>query len=72
MPGWPPGLLRLSANRKLALQVGVRVPCFENSGKGNRWTHSFWARFTTEHHSLLLESEALGELREVIDRQLRY
>ena len=33
---------------------------------------TFWARFKTENHSLLLESETLDELRGVIDRQMQY
>ena len=56
----------------LLLDAGVRVSYSENGAKGNPWIESFWARFKTENHSLLLEAETLDELRDVIDGQMRY
>lgn len=56
----------------LLLDAGARVSYSECGARGNPWIESFWARFKTENHSLLLESETLDELRAVIDRQMQY
>lgn len=58
--------------RALLIDAGVVVSFSENGAKGNPWVESFWSRFKQENHSLLLEADTLEELREIIDRQMRY
>ena len=56
----------------LLLEDGVRISYSENGARGNPWIESFWARFKQENASLITEAESLSDLREVVDRQMRY
>ena len=56
----------------LLLDSGARVSYSENGAKDNPWIESFWARFKHENHSLFLEAATLGELRHLVDQQMRY
>lgn len=58
--------------RTLLLEDGVRVSFSENGARGNPWIESFWARFKQENASLITEAGSLFDLREVVDRQMRY
>jgi len=58
--------------RALLLEAGGRVSYSENGARGNPWIESFWGRFKTENHSLLVEAETMGVLQNVTDRQMRY
>ncbi len=43
-----------------------------NGAKDNPWIESFWGRFKTENHSLMMQTESLAELCCVIDKQMTY
>ena len=43
-----------------------------NGAKDNPWIESFWGRFKTENHSLMMQANSLTELICVTEAQMTY
>lgn len=58
--------------RRVLIDAGCEISFSERGAKGNPWVESVWSRFKQENESLLIDSQSMQELQEVIDEQFRY
>jgi putative transposase len=58
--------------RTLLIDAGISVSYSESGARDNPWIESMWGRIKTEIGSLITEAQTLEELKEIMDRHMRY
>ena len=57
---------------RVLIRERARISFAMNGAKDNPWIESFWGRFKTENHSLMMQTDALEELVCVTEAQMTY
>lgn len=57
---------------RVLIQEGAGISFAMYGARDNPYIESFWGRFKTENHSLIVQAESLDELQDVIQRQMMY
>ena len=58
--------------RTLLIDSGATVSYSESGARDNPWIESMWGRIKTEINSLITEAQTLEELKDIMDKHMRY